>query len=262
MLASLLLSLTALCVVTAQMAGTLPKAGGLLYLQFTPNNATTTQAGVCFEVKVTSGPSTLVQVGLLSNTEFTRWNATQFSTTFSFIGNTFCIGQAECQKALLVNILGGLSSGPWLIMLNPHPTDAVTLTYETGLSACNFPEPSTTMTTIAQVDQTTAAVAPMTTVTPTTVAAATPTTAKALTIPPQCKGLTCANDCLKETVGACSWCDSGRAANLPSTGSCTQGNTCTADKVGVNVKFTTCSSSTASAILSFAVVALGAMLLF
>jgi hypothetical protein len=72
----------------------------------------------------------------------------------------------------------------------------------------------------------------------------------------KCDGKTCA-DCIKETA-ACSWCDSGRAASekagsdstIAFTGTCTQGTTCTAEKAGLNVKFTTCKEKSSASLAS------------
>jgi hypothetical protein len=78
-------------------------------------------------------------------------------------------------------------------------------------------------------------------------------------------------DCVK-AADACSWCDSGRAtaekagsdATWTSTGTCTQGTKCTAEKVGLEVKFTTCKdgSNAAATVLSLAAVAASAVLFF
>ena len=84
-----------------------------------------------------------------------------------------------------------------------------------------------------------------------------------------CKDKSC-TDCVKET--ACSWCDSGRAAaekagsnaTWTSTGSCTQGPTCTAEKAGLDVKFNTCKdgNNAAATVLSLAAVAVAAAFSF
>jgi hypothetical protein len=85
-----------------------------------------------------------------------------------------------------------------------------------------------------------------------------------------CKTKSCA-DCVK-AADACSWCDSGRAtaekagssATWTSTGTCTQGTKCTAEKVGLEVKFTTCKdgSNAAATALSLAAVAVSVALRF
>jgi hypothetical protein len=85
-----------------------------------------------------------------------------------------------------------------------------------------------------------------------------------------CKDKSCA-DCVK-AADACSWCDTGRAtaekagsnATWTSTGSCTQGTKCTAEKAGLDVKFNTCKdgNNAAATVLSLAAVAASAVLFF
>jgi hypothetical protein len=81
-----------------------------------------------------------------------------------------------------------------------------------------------------------------------------------------CKSKSCA-DCVKEAK--CSWCDSARAASekiskdgkFISTGSCTQGDKCLADKAGLDVKFATCRDSTSASaiVVSIAAAAVAAV---
>lgn len=57
----------------------------------------------CFDVAVsTTRSSALVDIGILTSADFARWQATNYSTNYSFVDGTFCSDSLACKKSVIV----------------------------------------------------------------------------------------------------------------------------------------------------------------